>query len=140
MLQTFCIKPGCILSAPDTLSRIAVLHVVDKNQALLEAKRLAQEHSANWEFIYFRHLATHPKSDFQVTQGLIDRKMSGPSPLFIHGNASGLCQKVLEKLYTSPLGGHLGYCKLLGLIHTHFWWLHLTALVQEFCCQCLLCQ
>ena len=60
-------KPGHVLSAPDALSRIPALHIIENNQALLEAVHLAQEGSTNKEFINFRHLATQPKSDFQVT-------------------------------------------------------------------------
>ena len=123
----FVCKPGYVLSTPDILSRMPILHIIVNNQALLEAVCLAQKCSAEQEFLHFKHLATQPKSDFHVTQGLIVRRMSGSSPLVISSYSLGLCQKVLAELHTSPLGGYLGYCKLLGLIYTLFWWSYLAS-------------
>ena len=128
----FVYKPGRVLFAPDALSKRPALHIIDKNKAFLEAVRLAQEYSADQEFINFQHLATQPKSDFQVTKGPIVRKISSFLPLVIPGSASGLHQKGLKELHTTPLGGHLVYHKLLRLVHFRFQWPYLTSSVQEF--------
>ena len=87
-----------------------------KNQALLETLHFAQEYNTGQEFVNFRHLGTQPKTNYQVTQGLIVKKMAGFSTLAIPGNALGLRQKVSKELHTSPLGGHLGClnCRAIG--------------------------
>ena len=85
----FVYKPGNTIYKPDTLSRIPALHVIENNQAFLEAVHLAQESSADQEFFNFKHLATQHKSDFQVIQRLIVRKLSGSIPLAIIGDALG---------------------------------------------------
>ena len=52
--------------------------------------------------------------------------------LVIPGDPSLLKLNILSELYTSPLGRHLGYHKLLALVGTRFWWPHLKKSVQEF--------
>lgn len=46
---------------------------------------------------------------------------------------------ILSELHSTPLGGHLGVAKLIGLVTIRFWWKSLYSDVKKFCYECVVC-
>ena len=47
---------------------------------------------------------------------------------------------ILAELHCTPLGGHLGVAKLIGLVTKRFWWKGLYDDAKKFCYECVVCQ
>lgn len=139
-------KRGKDNAVADALFRLPEIEIGEESTQLLE---LTSSLTSNWAGI----LADEEKLDpwirniiTKVQEGNFDPNYTVKNGIpyfqgrFYVGPSSDLCSRLLEELYTSTIGGHSGFYRMLHRVQQCFFWKCMNKFIREFVAQCTVCQ